>query len=396
MMNRKTTYVFLIAFFFLFTGLLQANENEADATAPPVNDDCVNATTLTVNTNYLCNNVSSGTLVDATASTVSSDGAIGSCPSVSTKANDDVWFKFVATNVSHRVKILNITGSITDLYTNVYNGGVSGSCPTTATPLYCSDPETINLSSLTIGNTYFIRIYSNSTASGATTTFDVCVGSQPVTPANDDCSSAEVILSLPHNATYDATAATNNSGFITATGCLNMNDGVWFEIVGDGGTISITASPTSWDLGIAVYTGSCGTLICEGSANNGTMNVVEGVSFASASGTTYYINVAYPSGGLDNPEGVFDLAVTSSTLSIDKILDKGFTYYPNPVEKTLKMRANENIQQINLYSVLGKEIMRVNQNDIQAELKLDNLPSGTYFVKAFVGGSSGTFKILKK
>ena len=90
------------------------------------------------------------------------------------------------------------------------------------------------------------------------------------------------------------------------------------------------------------------------------------------------------------------LAITSSTLSIDKILDKGFTYYPNPVDKVLKMRANENIQQVSLYSILGKEIMRVNQNDVQADLNLNNLPAGTYFVKAYVGGSSGTFKILKK
>ena len=60
------------------------------------------------------------------------------------------------------------------------------------------------------------------------------------------------------------------------------------------------------------------------------------------------------------------------------------------------MKAKENIQQISLYSVLGREIKRVNQNDIEAELNFDKLPAGTYFVKAMVGGSVGTFKILKK
>lgn len=399
MMNRKTTYGFILAFFFVFTGFIQANTNElGDIIAPPSNDDCANATTLTVNTDYLCGTVSSGTLVDATASSLASDGVAGSCPSVATKANDDVWFKFVATNVSHRIETTITAGSPADLYTNVYNGGISGSCPTTATdtPIYCSDPETVNLNGLTIGNTYFIRIYSNSTASGATTTFNVCVGSMPAAPLNDDCANASAVGSLPHNATYDATSATNNSGFITASGCIDMNDGVWFKIVGDGGNISITAAPNSWDLGLSVYTGSCGTFTCVDDSNNGTTDVVEGVTFASTNGTTYYINIAYPSGTLDNNEGTFDLAVTSSTLSIDKILAKGFTYYPNPVDKVLKMRAKENIQQISLYSVLGKEIKRVNLNEMQAELNLDNLPSGTYFVKAFVGGSSGTFKILKK
>lgn len=396
-MKGKTTYGLIIAFFLLFTGTMYAND-VWNSIAPPANDDCANATTLTVLPNYLCGTVTSGTLVDATASSLASDGVTGSCPGVVTKANDDVWFKFVATDTSHKVQISNIAGNVTDLYTNVYNGGVSGSCPSAATdlPIYCSDPNAVDLTGLTVGNTYFIRIYSNSTASGATTTFDVCVGTMPSAPTNDDCANADVISSLPHNSNYDATSATNNTGFITASGCIDMNDGVWFKMTGDGGNISITAAPNSWDLGIAVYTGSCGTFTCVADSNDGTIDVIEGVTFASTNGTTYYINIAYPSGILDSAEGTFDLAITSSTLSIDKILDKGFTYYPNPVDKVLKMRANENIQQVSLYSILGKEIMRVNQNDVQADLKLDNLPAGTYFVKAYVGDSSGTFKILKK
>ncbi|MET2984347.1 T9SS type A sorting domain-containing protein [Aureibaculum conchae] len=395
MMKGKTTYGLIIAFFLVFTGLSQVNASEF---APPANDDCANAITLTVNTDYLCGTVTAGTLVDATASSLASDGATGSCPSVATKANDDVWFKFVATDASHKVQLSNIAGSTSDLYMNVFNGGVSGNCPTTAsdTPIYCSDPESVDLSSLTAGNTYFIRVYSNSTASGATTTFDVCVGTMPSAPTNDDCANADVISSLPHNANYDATSATNNAGFISATGCVDMNDGVWFKMIGDGGNITVTAAPSSWDLGITVYTGSCGTFTCVDDSNIGTIDVIESVTFASTNGTTYYINIAYPSGTVDNSEGTFDLAITSSTLSIDKILDKGFTYYPNPVDKVLKMRANENIQQVSLYSILGKEIMRVNQNDVQADLNLNNLPAGTYFVKAYVGGSSGTFKILKK
>ncbi len=400
MMNGKTTYRILIAFFFVFTGFVQANSNEVEKIfTAPANDDCATATLLTVNANYLCGTFTSGTLEDATASSIASDGATGSCPSVSTKANDDVWFKFIATELSHKIQIKNIDNGPADLYTNVYNGGIAGNCPTTASdvPIYCSDPESINLNGLTVGNTYFIRIYSNSTASGATTTFDVCVGSMPVAPSNDSCGTAEVISSLPHNANYDATSATNNAGSITSSSCIDMNDGVWFKITGDGGDISITASPDAWDLGVAVYSGVVceSTYTCVDDSNNGTIDVIEGVTFTSTLGTTYYINVAYPS-ATNNPEGVFDLAITSSTLSIDKILAKGFVYYPNPVENVLSMRANEPIQQISLYSVLGKEIKRVNQNDIQAELNLENLPTGAYFVKAFVGGSSGTFKILKK
>ncbi|RPD99866.1 T9SS C-terminal target domain-containing protein [Aureibaculum marinum] len=397
-MNRKTTHRLLIVFFFVFSGLIQVYAEEINnSIAPPTNDDCVNAITLTVNPDYLCGTITSGTLLDATPSGVGTDGYLGSCNDADTKANDDVWFKFVATQTSHKIEISNILGTPNDLYVNVFDGGASGSCPSDSDfPMYCSDPENFDLASLTVGNTYFVRVYGNSASTGATTTFDICVGSMPSAPANDECANATEISSLPHNVSLDASAATNNSGFITTSGCMDINDGVWFKVEGDGGLISITAAPTSWDVGIAVYTGSCGSFTCVEDSNSGTIGITEGLSFASTTGVTYYINVGYPSGTLNESEGVFDLVITSSTLSIDEVLDKGFVYYPNPVDKVLKMRAKENIQQISLYSVLGKEIKRVYQDDIKADLNLDNLPSGTYFVKVFVSGSSGTFKILKK
>lgn len=396
-MKRKTA-LRVFVFFFLFTGLINANPIDTEVSAmiiaPPSNDDCANATVLTVNNNYLCNVSTTGTLVDATASSVAS--SMNSCPNTDVKANDDVWFKFVATATTHKIELKNIVGNITDLYMIAYDAGTTVDC-STMSPINCSDSETNNLSGLTVNNTYIIRVYSNSTATGATTTFDVCVGSMPAPPSNDDCANAIVISTLSHTANYDATSATNNSGFITASGCIGMNDGVWFKVTGadDGGLINITAQPTSWDLGVAVYTGSCGSFTCVEDSNTGPINVVESLSFTSVEDEVYYINIAYPSGTTDQAEGSFNLTI-DQTLSIDKIVAKGFTYYPNPVKNVLKMNANEPIEQIILYSILGREIKNIRQNNVNAELNLYGLPSGTYFVKALIGGASGTFKILKK
>jgi len=393
-MKRKAAFKILIMFFFLFTGLVKADPIESITFAPPTNDDCANATSLTINTNYLCGTVTPGTLVDATASAVAA--SMNSCPSTAVKANDDVWFKFVATQTSHKVELLNIEGNLEDLYMITYNAGTTVDC-STMTPISCSDSETNNLTGLTVGDTYVIRVYSNSTAMGATTTFDVCVGTMPGAPANDDCANAIVITGMNHTANYDGTSATNNSGFITPASCVGMNDGVWFKVTGadDGGLINITADPTNWDIGIAVYTGSCGTFTCVESSNTGPINVVEGLSFSTTENVEYYINIAYPSGTNDQPEGAFNLTI-AQTLSINKIKAKGFTYYPNPVKNVLKMSANEPIEQVVLYSLLGKEIKRIQQNDLHAELNLYGLPAGTYFVKAVIGNTSGAFKILKK
>ena len=316
---------------------------------------------------------------------------------VPTKANEDVWFKFVATATSHRIELKNIMSNNgqTDLYHMVYDGGSWRNLSKSMTPIYCSDPEISNQTGLTIGNTYFIRVFTNSTVTGADTTFNICVGSAPTAPSNDTCANSEAISSLPFNAMYDATGATNNSGFITASGCIDMNDGVWYTITGNGGDFTVTVSPNSWNAGIAIYTGSCGSFTCVKDSNIGGNNIVEAATFTSVNGTTYYINIGHPSGTVDGPEGIFNLSVTSTVLSIEDIIAKGFSYYPNPVKDVLKMNANEPINQISIYSILGRELKTINQSNISTEVDFSGFPSGTYFVRAIVGGSSGAFKIIK-
>ena len=395
-MKRNATIGLIILFFLPFIGQLKAeNINNTflynSLLAAPSNDECSMATSLTVNPDYLCTNKTAGTLEDATAST----GTYDACSS-GVNANDDVWFEFVATAVSHRLDLMNIVG--TSLYHMVYDGGVVGSCPTNDLadlPILCSNSNTSDLSGLTIGNTYIIRVFSNSAAAGANTTFNVCIGTSPPIPTNDDCANAEAISSLPFSAMYDASSATNNSGPIVASGCEVMNDGVWYTLNGNGGDYTITVTPTGWNAVISVYTGSCGSFTCVTSSNVSGTGGIEAATFTSILNTTYYINIGGPTSE-DLPEGIFDLDVTSVVLSIEDIVAKGFYYYPNPVENVLKLSANESIEQISLYSILGREIKRSTHSDLTAEMDLSNLASGTYFVRVDIGDSSGSFKIIKK
>jgi hypothetical protein len=393
-MKRKAILGFVILFFFPFIWQSKANtitynSSLEEILAPPLNDECANATSLIVNQNYLCGSVTAGTVLEATAS-----GGPNFCSS-STNANDDVWFKFVATATSHRIQLLNIVGSQTDLYHMVYDGGAGGICPTSEMPIFCSDPETSNQTGLTIGNTYFVRVFTKGAAEGDNTTFNICIGSLPTAPTNDSCANAEAITSLPFDAMYDASGATNNSGFITASGCIGMNDGVWYTLTGNGGDFTVTVEPTSWNAGIAIYTGSCGSFTCVDDSNIGGNNIVEATTFPTVNGTTYYVNIGHPSGTVDGTEGIFNLSVTSTVLSIEDIIAKGFSYYPNPVKDVLKMNANEPINQISIYSILGRELKTINQSNVSTEVDFSGFPSGTYFVRAVVGSSSGAFKIIK-
>lgn len=136
---------------------------------PPPNDACVNATVATVNTDGSCAIVNPGTILGATPSAE----PVGTCTGV---PNDDVWFQFVANNDSQLISLSNFAGAdptTTDLDFAVYDGTCGA-----FTELACSDDEFENVGGLTIGNTYYIRVFSANNAS-YTTTFDLCISVAP-------------------------------------------------------------------------------------------------------------------------------------------------------------------------------------------------------------------------
>ncbi|MCT4580007.1 MAG: gliding motility-associated C-terminal domain-containing protein, partial [Flavobacteriales bacterium] len=128
----------------------------------PSNDDCIDATVALVNTDESCDVVTPGTLLAATPSGVP-NGSCGGNP------DDDVWFQFEATHETHIISLENINGSTTNLDHGVYEG-TCGSL----TELYCSDEEAFVTPILTVGNTYYIRVFSAGSSS-EDTTFDLCI-----------------------------------------------------------------------------------------------------------------------------------------------------------------------------------------------------------------------------
>jgi hypothetical protein len=136
------------------------------------NDECANATTLSINSNTTCSLFTNGNVINATQS-LPTNTCVGT-------ANDDVWFKFTATSSTHLISLINFTAGTTDLVHSVY----SGTCGA-LTILYCSDPNSSVASNLTVGQTYYIRIYTWTATSNQTSTFQVCIGTPtPVITTN--------------------------------------------------------------------------------------------------------------------------------------------------------------------------------------------------------------------
>ena len=148
---------------------------------PPDNDNCSGAITAAVNDDPTCDVTTPGTILAATPSGVPN----GSCTG---NPGDDVWFEFTALNEVQIISIINITGGTTNLDHAIYEG----SCGS-LTEIACSDDDASVTPELTVGNTYYIRVFSGGSDNDETSTFDLCIREAP---NNIICENAENFCSV--------------------------------------------------------------------------------------------------------------------------------------------------------------------------------------------------------
>ena len=252
---------------------------------PPANDDCDNATPLTVNPDLDCVNVTHGTTLDATASSQPDD--------VTGTPNDDVWFSFVATQTNHKISLLNVVpvmGSSTDMGMGLYDG--SNGC-NALTLVADSDPNDMIVGGLTVGNTYYLRVYGWFSSLDYAQEFDVCVGTPPPPPANDECSGAIDLNVYDYGASSgnetagDTTFATD-SGNHPSCDDYGTNLDVWYTFTvpaGADSVIVLTGGMGGDDIEAALLDGCGGTeLDCQGNSNTKIFNGL-------VAGTTYTLQV---------------------------------------------------------------------------------------------------------
>ena len=255
---------------------------------PPVNDDCAGAVVLTVNPDFDCDVVTAGSTVSATESMEENCNG---------NPDDDVWYSFVATGETHSVKLMDIEAVLgwnTDMYFEVFDGDCSAN-----TSLYCSDEDIDLVSGLTAGQTYYLRVYSY--GDDARQNFNICIGTPPASPANDDCGGA---IALTVNPDLECTAITSSQ----TTGATQSmepdpcdgspDDDVWFSFVATQDAHRITLSNIeavigwSTDMYLQVLDGTCDALTSVECSDNEAVIVDNLVA-----GTTYYVRVyTYGSG----------------------------------------------------------------------------------------------------
>ena len=218
---------------------------------PPENDNCSGATMIEANDDESCDASGSGTLVAATPSSESN-----SCGG---SADDDVWFEFTAVSENHAISLYNIVGDTQDLYHVLYEGDGCGSL----NQIYCSDDNNSTANDLTIGNNYFVRVYSFTANELSNLTFDICVFTVPP-PISTTTSLytveelvTDVLIDSQCNQAFNITSSTGSDfGSTNGIGYFEANGSSWpFEngLIMTSGDVANAPGPESGVLGDGTY-----------------------------------------------------------------------------------------------------------------------------------------------
>jgi hypothetical protein len=370
----------------------------ATPAAPPANDDCVGAESLTVNPDASCAIFTSGTIEGATASAVDAGGCFGT-------DDDDVWYSFVATGTIQAISLNNIVGSSTDLYHSVWTGADCAAL--TLVPGSCATNTASVPTGLVEGQTYFVRVYTGTAIPLQNTTFDICIGTPPPPPANDDCSAA---IEITAGGTIDSfpvtgttVSATTTAAGLPTLSCVatNRSNDVWYSVVVPAsGTLTIETAPAPGtlmtDSVLSIFSGTCGSLVeigCDDdSSTNGNFSL-EALTGLTP-GDVIYIGVWRYGTTVD---GEFQLsAYDASLLSNSSFENENFRSYPNPVKDVLNLSYNKPISHVAVFNLLGQEVMIKSINANQSQIDMSGLTVGTYLVKVTADNQVMTIKVIKE
>ena len=243
-------------------------------------------------------------------------------------------------------------------------------------------------------STYYILVHGFGGASGD---FSLNVNCVPTPPSNDAIANAISLNDEGCPFTDEAVvfpAATFEGG--NPTDCnIDGANGVWYKFAPEGNS-SITC--TIADPAGASYVNFFFAPDLDADEDELTLvpqfdnQCVPSTSTTinTQAGNFYYVFVVNTGGASDV---VFD---NCEQLGSNDAIIEGFAFYPNPAENTINLTADQNIDNVALYNVLGQKVISQNVNARNGQVNVASLAAGAYFMKVSVNGQVGTYKVIKR
>ncbi len=169
----------------------------------------------------------------------------------------------------------------------------------------------------------------------------------------DDCPGAPVTFSFPHDEWFDVYLAVDISAGMSLATCQ-------LDIA--GANVLPAGTP---------FTDAAGTVPTS----------LGGIDFFSISANNLY--------------WVDDVIYTDEIAGVNDFASYGFSAYPNPVNDVLNLKANQAINSVAIYNILGQEVYSAKVDAMTSSVDMSQMASGAYFVKVNINGTEGTVKVIK-
>ena len=338
----------------IFTSLafMSAMAFGANAQTTAANDNCSTATPLTLTT--MANYATEGTV--ATSAATSAATASGMTFNLAGTAEDDLWFSFVATKATATVVVE--TDANYDAVVEVYKGTCNALTFINGDDYGVEeDIEVIDLGGLTVGETYYIRVYDYYDGSAQREgEFLVAVLSDDICGNNTNPLNVSI--------TADATAGTLTANITGGTAPYEIT---WVNLETEDETTNVT------------------TLSNISAGGGAYVSVMDADSCFR-----YTYATLLPT---------FD--ATPAGVSVSEVAAQyNMSVFPNPAatSATLKLEtASYTDLQIELVNIAGQVVYTqsvAQEGAMQYELPVANLVSGVYFVKVTSKAGTATQKLV--
>ena len=361
----------------------------------PLNDLCSGATTLNVGTTF-SSNVITGTNAGTVTSTTNTV-----CGGT---RYDDVWYSVV---VPASGKLTIETDAVSSsLFRDSYLQVFSGTCDN-LTSIACNDDDgngtfsKIALVGRTPGERLYIAVYNYVDNEVFNDSFTISAYDVPVL-LNDECT-GPLTLTVGNSFSTSTIVATNEGASSSAqpTSC-GSNFDVWFKaVVPASGKLTIEtafqAGSLFTDSKLSVFSGACGNLIsieCNDDGGNNNFSKIDLIN--RIPGEELLIAVSNFSNS-STERGPFQIATYDTTLLNNDSFDAmEFSFYPNPAKNILNLKYSETIASIEIFNILGQQVLFKNNDTNNAQVDISNLSSGQYVVRLTSGSLVKTIKIIKE
>jgi hypothetical protein len=240
------------------------------------------------------------------------------------------------------------------------------------------------LGNLVEGNTYTWYIQAGCTESD----FSIFVSIDfIVPPGNDGCSNAIEVF-CGDTVTGSTTNAGNSGG--------NPGGDVFYTFAtpetAQDVTVSLCDGATTYDSLLRVFDDAC-DLVSEIAVNDDACGLQSEVMFTATEGMTYTIMVE----GFASSTGDFSMAVTCEpNLSVDSAEFSNFSFYPNPAQDRINLDAQQTIEQVTIFNMLGQKVLDQKVGVANTQLDVSNLRTGNYIMQVIIDGQKGVYKVLKQ